>query len=38
MSTRIELHMNMQDVVMAMSDGNPGAITTCIELIKKVQQ
>lgn len=32
---RIRFDMTMTDVVVAMSEGNPGAMRTCMELIKE---
>ncbi len=31
---RIKLEMSTQDVIVAMCDGNPGAINVCCQLIK----
>lgn len=31
---RIRSHMSIQDVVVAMSEGNPGAIVTCMQIIQ----
>lgn len=31
---RIKLNMSIQDVVLAMGGGNPGALTACMELLK----
>lgn len=30
---RIKLHMSVQDIVFALSEGNPGAIHACIDII-----
>lgn len=30
---RIKIHMSGQDILMAMSDGNPGALTACMQLL-----
>ena len=32
---RLKLNHNTQEIILNMSDGNPGAMTACIELIKK---
>lgn len=32
--TRVKLDMNTQDLLIAMGDGNPGALTACVELLK----
>lgn len=34
--SRIQLHMNMQDVLWEMSEGNPGAITVMMRLLQDV--
>lgn len=34
-STRLHLHMGVQDALVAMCDGNPGALTVCLDLLKK---
>lgn len=34
MKTKIELSDSMQDVVVKMSEGNPGAVRVCCELLK----
>lgn len=31
---RIKLNMTVLDVITAMSEGNPGAVTACVELLK----
>jgi hypothetical protein len=36
--TRINLSMNIQDAVIALSEGNPGALTTCMELLKRTSE
>ena len=35
MAERITLDMNLQQVVMALGEGNPGALTVCCQLLKE---
>ena len=32
---RINLHMNTMDMILAMVDGNPGALNVCMQIIEK---
>lgn len=37
-SERIKLDMSIEDVIMAMGGGNPGALTACMELLSRGEE